>query len=95
MVERLADDHANARRLAEGFAEALPGCVDPASVETNMVFADLQARDAGALAGALWEQGVRVGPTGPSTIRAVTHKDVTRDGVERAIAAFSAAVRAS
>jgi len=95
MVERLADDHANARRLAEGFAEALPGCVDPASVETNMVFADLQARDAAALAGALWEQGVRVGPTGPFTIRAVTHKDVTRDGVERAIAAFSAAVRGS
>ena len=40
-VERLAEDHANARRLADGFAAALPGSVDPSAVETNMVFADV------------------------------------------------------
>ncbi|HVL91335.1 MAG TPA: GntG family PLP-dependent aldolase [Actinomycetota bacterium] len=94
-IDRLADDHANARRLAEGWAEALPGCVDPATVETNMVFADLQGRDAASVAAALWERGVRVGPTGPSAIRAVTHRDVTAEGIEAAISAFSEAVRAS
>ena len=43
-VKRLAEDHANARRLAEGLA-ALPGVtLDPASVETNLVFFDLSGR---------------------------------------------------
>lgn len=93
MVDRLAEDHANARRLAEGFADALPGCVDPATVATNMVFADLQGRDAAAVVAAMAAEGVRVGATGASTFRAVTHKDVTAQGIERTIAVFSAAVR--
>lgn len=93
MVDRLPDDHANAKRLAEGFAEVLPGCVDPNQVETNMVFADLDGRDALAVAGAMYDDGVRVGPIGPSAFRAVTHKDVTPDGVERAIASFARAIK--
>ena len=91
-VDRLADDHANARRLAEGFAEALPACVDPGTVETNILIADLGELDAVALAGRMWELGVRLLPTGPRRIRAVTHLDVDRDGVERAIATFRTAV---
>ena len=38
---RLPEDHANARRLAEGVAEIVPGSLDPAAVETNIVFADV------------------------------------------------------
>ena len=91
-VERLAEDHTNARRLAEGFAEALPGCVDPETVETNIVIAEIGERDAVAITGAMWERGVRMYPTGPHRIRAVTHLDVDAEGIERAIEAFRAAV---
>lgn len=97
-VERLAEDHANARRLAEGLAE-IPGItIDPSTVETNIVFFDVSGTglDAATWAAALLEHGVRVGPTSPTRIRAVTHLDVNRDGIERALAAarvVSASVR--
>ena len=93
-VERLADDHANARRLAEGFADVLPGCVDPARVETNIVVIELGEIDAVALSGRIWDSGVRVYPTGAHRLRAVTHLDVDRDGIERAIVAFRDAIAA-
>ena len=41
--ERLHEDHANARTLAAGIAELLPGSVDPAGIETNIVFVDVSA----------------------------------------------------
>jgi len=87
-IERLAEDHANARHLAEGFAEALPGSVDPATVMTNMVVVDLLGRNEVVISGALWDAGVRILPTGASRLRAVTHLDVDRDGIDRAIVAF-------
>jgi threonine aldolase len=84
-VDRLAEDHARARRLAEGLA-ALPGvAVDPALVDTNIVV--FEVPDAGAFAGGLWERDVRVSPLGPTTLRAVTHLDVGDEGIERALAA--------
>ena len=83
-VERLADDHENARVLADGMAE-LPGFeVQP--FDTNIVIADVP--DAPALVGALWERGVEVTPFGPTRIRCVTHLDVDAAGIERALAAF-------
>jgi threonine aldolase len=87
-VDRLHEDHANARRLAEGLA-GLPGIVlDPAAVETNIVFFDLAGSlDAAAAVAGLLEHGVRMGALGPRTIRAVTHLDVAAAGVERALAA--------
>ena len=87
-VKRLADDHAHARRLAEGLA-ALPGVsLDPTTVETNIVFFELT----GGLAAALFVErllarGVRMGALGPRTVRAVTHLDVDAAGIERALAA--------
>ena len=54
--------------------------------ETNIVIADVP--DATALVGALWERGVEVTPMGPARIRCVTHLDVDRRGVERALTAF-------
>jgi threonine aldolase len=90
-VKRLAEDHANARRLAEGLA-ALPGVVlDPAAVETNIVIFQLTgALDAEAVVTALRARGVRMGALGPRTIRAVTHLDVDAGQVEQALQAAAA-----
>jgi threonine aldolase len=90
-VKRLAEDHANARRLAEGLA-ALPGVkLDPSTVETNLVFFDVTgALDAAAVVERLLARGVRMGALGPRTIRAVTHLDVSAEQVERALVAARA-----
>lgn len=88
-VDRLADDHANARRLAEGLAE-LPGVsLDPGAVETNIVLIELTGElDAPTARGALLERGVRVSDLGPRTLRAVTHLQIGAADVNRALAAF-------
>jgi threonine aldolase len=80
-VERLADDHANAARLAAGLADA---GYDVWPVETNIVIFDVPG-DAGEWCAALERQGVRMGATGPSTVRAVTHLDVDADDISRAL----------
>jgi threonine aldolase len=75
-VERLADDHAHARLLAEACG------LDPATVETNIVVVprdDAADFVAGARAG-----GVLVAPVGPRAVRLVTHLDVTREQAEQA-----------
>ena len=90
-VKRLAEDHANARRLAEGLA-ALPGvALDPKSVETNIVFFEVTGRlEAAAAVERLLARGVRMGALGPRTIRAVTHLDVSAAQIERALDAARA-----
>jgi len=85
-VERLATDHANARRLAAGLAD-LPGVrIDADLVETNIVVFGVD--DAYDVCGRLWERGVQVAPLGPTRLRAVTHLDVDSAGVDRALEAF-------
>ena len=90
-VDRLADDHARARRLAEGLA-ALPGVeLDLATVETNiLVFA---VPDAPAFCAALDRAGVMVIPLDARRVRAVTHLDVDAAGVERALRAMQDVMR--
>jgi threonine aldolase len=94
-VDRLAEDHERARRLARGLAE-LPGiAVDAARVETNIVIFDvrgtgLTAEDFNRRAERL---GVRFTVLGPTLARAVLHLDVPSDGVERAVSAARAALR--
>ena len=85
-VERLADDNANARRLAELVADVPGIAVDPSLVESNMVYFDTAATgmDAHEIGRRLLARGVRVGPFDARTIRAVTHIDVDRGGVEEA-----------
>jgi threonine aldolase len=83
-VERLAEDHANAKFLAEGLAE-LPGVeIDPATVETNIVIFDVP--DAQGLHDKLHAAGVEVSLL-EGRVRAVTHHDVDRAGIERALIA--------
>jgi threonine aldolase len=85
-VKRLAEDHANARRLAEGLSR-LPGVsLDPATIETNIVFLELTgALTAGAAVERMLARGVRMGALGARTIRAVTHLDVDAAAIERAL----------
>ena len=88
-VERLADDHANARRLAEGLAAIDGVTIDPAVVETNIVV--FEVVDAPAFCAALEADGVLMGPLGRYAVRAVTHLDVDAAGIERALAAAARA----
>lgn len=89
-IERLAEDHANAWRLADGLAN-IPGVrIDPATVETNLVYLELADElpvDASAFCAALAARGVRMFALGPRLVRAVTHLDVDADGIGLAIAA--------
>ncbi len=95
MADRLADDHANARRLAEGLAD-LPGIVlDPERVATNIVIFALrpEAGSPDQLVAAVAARGVRVLAIGGPRLRAVTHYEVSAGDVERAIGAFAAVLR--
>lgn len=87
MVDRLADDHANARCLAEGLA-ALPEIVlDPERIQSNIVIFELAAGapPAADFVAALAGRGVKVGAIGGRRIRAVTHYGVEREDVEVAL----------
>jgi threonine aldolase len=87
-VERLADDHANARLLAKGLAD-LPGiAVDPKAVETNMVMADVSGTglDAPAFIAACRQAGVRIGARGADpVVRFVTHRNVSTADCKEAL----------
>ncbi len=82
----LARDHENARFLAEGLAQ-IPGILlDATKVATNIVIFDLDVRTtAAAFAAALRERGVICAVFGPQTIRMVTHYDVDRAAISRAL----------
>ena len=83
-VDRIADDHARARRLAEGLADAGVN-VDLEQVETNFVQIDVGLDRAGAIQ-SLRENNVLVSTTvHPTVVRAVTHLDVSDEDVERAL----------
>lgn len=86
---RLAEDHANARRLAEGVAGIVPGCLDPAEVETNIVFADVAGlgHPLTEWAAALAAEGVLVS-TVTGRLRMVTHVDITQRDVDTTLAAW-------
>lgn len=92
MTQRLAEDHANARLLAEGL-QSIPGIgLNMEQVQTNMVFFWLEETvpiDARQLANALQERhNVKIGVTGPRQFRAVTHYWITAESVQTAIEAI-------
>jgi threonine aldolase len=76
-VERLADDHAAARALAEAVTERAPSAVKVESVATNIVVLDTGSRPSAPVAQAAAREGVLVSALGRHTLRAVTHLDVT------------------
>jgi len=89
MVERLADDHANARRLAEAVADRWPDSIDPARVTTNVV--TWSHPDAEQVLDYLRGEGVLAGTIAPGVLRLVTHHDVHDAGIEQARAAIAGA----
>jgi len=85
---RLADDHANAKRLAAGLSD-VPGIrINSKNVVTNMVYFDVENLTAAELATRLGELNILVLPTGEHTIRAVTHLEVDAVDIDRAINAI-------
>jgi len=88
-IERLADDHARARQLAEAFVAS--GVARPSHrVESNLVYLDVatEVGTAAELVAKLAASGILVGATGAQTIRIVTHLDVDDGGVQRALTAI-------
>lgn len=91
-VERLADDHARARRLAEGLAAIDGIAVDPDAVETNIVL--FEVADSRRFASEMAARDVSVGSIDQRRGRAITHIDIDDKAIERAIAAATESIRA-
>jgi threonine aldolase len=90
MVERLAEDHANARRLAEGIAGIAGLATEPARVMTNILYIDLKDRrfsDEEFLR-RLAAKGVRLSHTGPARFRMLTHYGITAGEIDAALGAL-------
>jgi len=97
MIDRLAEDHENARALAEGLARIPDLHVHPARRRTNMVFFEIAggAQRAARFNAALKERGVFMGPRSPVEFRAVTHYGVSGSDIAHAIAAAGEAAAIS
>ncbi len=94
--KRLADDHANARLLAEALAHTEGVAIDLGTVETNIVVFRLTAgKGAAELVSRLKERGVLAGAFGPDAIRLVTHRDVSRGGCIDAAEALAEEIEAA
>ena len=91
MVDRLADDHRHARRLAHVAHQAHPDGVDLDLVETNIVM--IEQVDAAKVVAELKANGVLVNAMDARTVRLVTHPDVDDQGVERAVTALDKILR--
>jgi threonine aldolase len=91
MIDRLAEDHANARKLAEGLAE-LPGLsIDPTMIKTNIVYFETNREDLreDELVRRLDKEGIKIAAMGPRLLRAVTYYQITEDDIELALQAFA------
>jgi threonine aldolase len=77
-IARLADDHRRAQQLAQRLADVVPGCVDPAGVETNLVLVDVASsgHEPAAFMKAAAKRDVLLNDVGARYIRLVTHLDV-------------------
>jgi len=95
-VERLREDHENARRLASGLAELDGVRLNPDLIDTNIIFFDLDPElpTARSVASRLLESGVRIGAMGERRMRAVTHLDIDSAAIDTALEAMSEALRA-
>ena len=96
MIDRLAEDHANARALARGLAD-LGWPVDPAAVQTNMVFVELpqEVGDAAAFVARMRETGVKVNSPNRRRIRFVTHWGIDAAAIDDAIERIARTIKTS
>ena len=93
--ERLFEDHGHARKLAEGLAESKEFSIDPEKVVTNILFFDTRNESAQTVAVRLRDEGILVSPTGPSTLRAVTHLDVSKKDIDTVLSVLNRLYRVS
>ncbi len=94
-VARLADDHANAKHLADGIAKIAGLRIDVAGVQTNLVYFEVTAPawDAEKLCAALQARGVRLWAMAARTVRAVTHLDIDSKAIDAALDALKQILR--
>ena len=92
MIDRLKDDHASAKRLANGLHRIDSRLCNPADAETNIVRVDVSftGRSAAQWSDALAQSGIAVSPADPRSLRFVTHRHVGDNEVDQAITAFAA-----
>ena len=90
-IDRLSEDHANAKRLAARLQKIPAVTIDPSLVETNMLFFDVHSTKLStpAFVAALKQEGVLINAVGGSTCRAVTHLDVSAEAIEQAADHFA------
>ncbi len=89
-VDRLKEDHENAKLLAQGLKELEGVSIDPEQVETNIIIFSIAGtgRIASQLAEAMRKKGVLIHAVGKAQIRLVTHLDVSKKDVNKALTAF-------
>jgi len=92
-VDRLAEDHARAKRLANGLANQPGLSIDPAEVETNLVVPTLTTLTPEAFCERLAKEGILAIPFGPKVVRFALHNDIDDAAVDRAIAAVARVMR--
>lgn len=94
MVARLAEDHANARRLAEGIAEIEGLQIDLSRVRTNIIYFDVSSKKTSVeqIRDGLEKRGIKVLPTGPDRFRMVTHYGIDEEDVDRTISGLKEVV---
>lgn len=91
MVGRLAEDHANARRLALGLAQIAGISIDPDRIRTNILFFEVTRADLTPeqFVQGIGAEGVGMLPVGPHKVRAVTHYHITAEDIDRALVVIS------
>ena len=94
-IDRLQEDHRKALKLAQGLAEIKNVIINPAEVETNILFFDVSRaeRTAQEVAAAAKGKGVLLHPTAKTRIRCVTHLDVSFEDIDRALEAIEAVMK--
>ena len=95
MVNRLTDDHANARKLAEGLANMEGVDIDPNDIKTNIVYFEITPENLTAfeLESRLNEKGIKILAFGPRRLRAVTHYHISSEDIDIALGGFSEILR--
>ena len=90
MVDRLAEDHATAKRLAAGLHAIDPRICDPAGIQTNIVRIDISftSRNAAQWSAALAQTGIAVSPADSRSLRFVTHRHIGNTEIDETLAAF-------
>jgi len=93
MVDRLAEDHQNARRLAQGLANIDGLKIDPEKIQTNIVFFEVDTKlgTAADMIAALEQEDIKVSYPGKQSIRMVTHRHISGEDIEEALSRTSKA----